>query len=74
MKSFDNVDSIEIEKFDKVSQMWWDPKSEMGTLHTINPLRTNFIVEKLTMPNPKSSMWVAGAESSPKPLPGPGGR
>lgn len=53
MKSFENVDSMEIEKFDKVSQMWWDPKSEMGTLHTINPLRTNFIVEKLTVPNPR---------------------
>jgi 2-polyprenyl-6-hydroxyphenyl methylase/3-demethylubiquinone-9 3-methyltransferase len=53
MKSFDNVDSIEIEKFDRVSQMWWDPKSEMGTLHTINPLRTNFILEKLTTRNPR---------------------
>ncbi len=53
MKSFDNVDSKEIEKFDKVSQIWWDPQGEMGTLHTINPLRTKFIVEKLTMPNPK---------------------
>jgi 2-polyprenyl-6-hydroxyphenyl methylase / 3-demethylubiquinone-9 3-methyltransferase len=53
MKSFDNADSKEIEKFDRVSQMWWDPKSEMGTLHTINPLRTRFIVEKLTTPNPR---------------------
>ena len=53
MKSFDNADSKEIEKFDKVSQMWWDPKSEMGTLHTINPLRTRFILEKLTTRNPK---------------------
>ena len=74
MKSFENVDSIEIEKFDKVSQMWWDPKSEMGTLHTINPLRTNFIVEKLTLPTPEFWMWVAGAESSPKPLPNAGRR
>ncbi len=53
MKSFDNADSKEIEKFDRVSQMWWDPKSEMGTLHTINPLRTHFIVEKLTTRNPR---------------------
>ncbi len=53
MKSFDNVDSLEIEKFDKVSQMWWDPKSEMGTLHTINPLRTKFIIEKLTTQTPR---------------------
>ncbi len=53
MKSFDNVDSIEIEKFDRVSQMWWDPRSEMGTLHTINPLRTQFIVERLGTRNPR---------------------
>ena len=53
MKSFENADNKEIEKFDKVSQIWWDPKGEMGTLHTINPLRTNFIVESLTESNPK---------------------
>lgn len=53
MTDFNNVDNKEIEKFDKVAQIWWDPKGEMGTLHTINPLRTNFIVEKLTVQNPK---------------------
>jgi 2-polyprenyl-6-hydroxyphenyl methylase / 3-demethylubiquinone-9 3-methyltransferase len=53
MKSFENADNREIEKFDRVSQIWWDPKGEMGTLHTINPLRTTFIMEKLTTPNPK---------------------
>jgi 2-polyprenyl-6-hydroxyphenyl methylase/3-demethylubiquinone-9 3-methyltransferase len=53
VKSFDNSDQKEIEKFDNVSQIWWDPKGEMGTLHVINPLRTRFIMEKLTAPNPK---------------------
>jgi 2-polyprenyl-6-hydroxyphenyl methylase/3-demethylubiquinone-9 3-methyltransferase len=53
MTSFDNVDKKEIEKFDRVSQIWWDPDGEMGSLHTINPLRTNFIMEKLTIRNPK---------------------
>jgi len=53
MNSFENVDNKEIDKFDKVSQIWWDLKGEMGTLHTINPLRTNFIVEKLTVKSPK---------------------
>jgi 2-polyprenyl-6-hydroxyphenyl methylase / 3-demethylubiquinone-9 3-methyltransferase len=48
-----NVDESEINKFDRVSQIWWDPKGEMGTLHTINPLRIKFILEKLTMPNPR---------------------
>ena len=52
MKSFENADNREIEKFDKVSQIWWDLHGEMGTLHVINPLRTRFIVEQLP-PNPK---------------------
>jgi len=53
MASFDNADIREIEKFDKVSKIWWDPMGEMGTLHTINPLRINFIMENLTLHNPK---------------------
>ncbi|MBI3739727.1 MAG: bifunctional 2-polyprenyl-6-hydroxyphenol methylase/3-demethylubiquinol 3-O-methyltransferase UbiG [Chloroflexi bacterium] len=53
MTTFENADNKEIDKFDKVSQIWWDPKGEMGTLHTINPLRTNFIMEKVTVSHPK---------------------
>lgn len=53
MTTFENVDSKEIDKFDNVSQIWWDPKGEMGTLHTINPLRTNFILETLKISQPK---------------------
>ena len=53
MTTFSNADGKEIDKFDKVSQIWWDPNGEMGTLHTINPLRTNFVMEKLTVQNPR---------------------
>ena len=53
MTSFDNADDREIDKFERVSQIWWDPKGEMGTLHTINPLRTNFILKNLKVRNPK---------------------
>lgn len=53
MTSFNNADTKEIEKFDKVSQIWWDPKGEMGTLQTINPLRTTFILEKNKEDSPK---------------------
>jgi 2-polyprenyl-6-hydroxyphenyl methylase/3-demethylubiquinone-9 3-methyltransferase len=53
MTKFTNVDEREINKFDRVSQVWWNPKGEMGTLHTINPLRTKFVMEKLTVPSPK---------------------
>ncbi len=53
MTTHENADNKEIDKFDKVSQIWWDPKGEMGTLHTINPLRTNFIMEKAAGSSPK---------------------
>ncbi len=53
MKPFENVDNKEIDKFDKVAQIWWDPNGEMGTLHTINPLRTNFIMDGLAARTPK---------------------
>jgi 2-polyprenyl-6-hydroxyphenyl methylase / 3-demethylubiquinone-9 3-methyltransferase len=53
MTKFTNVDDREINKFDRVSQIWWDPKGEMGTLHTINPLRTKFVMEKLEASSPR---------------------
>jgi len=53
MTKFTNVDAEEINKFDKVSKIWWDPKGEMGTLQTINPLRIKFIMENLQMHTPK---------------------
>ncbi len=45
-----NADPREILKFDQLSRIWWDPKGEMGTLHTINPLRTQFILDNLQTP------------------------
>lgn len=52
MTAFDNVDDNEIDKFDKVSEIWWDLKGEMRGLHAINPFRTKFILETLDIPNP----------------------
>jgi 2-polyprenyl-6-hydroxyphenyl methylase/3-demethylubiquinone-9 3-methyltransferase len=53
MASYKNADYREIKKFDRLSEIWWDPRGEMGTLHTINPLRLAFILEKLSIKNPK---------------------
>jgi 2-polyprenyl-6-hydroxyphenyl methylase/3-demethylubiquinone-9 3-methyltransferase len=49
MSQFTNTDLEEIKKFDDVSQIWWDPKGEMGTLHTINPLRMKFITDAMDL-------------------------
>ena len=49
MSQFINTDTEEIKKFDDVANIWWDLKGEMGTLHTINPLRTKFITDGLDL-------------------------
>jgi 2-polyprenyl-6-hydroxyphenyl methylase/3-demethylubiquinone-9 3-methyltransferase len=49
MNQFINTDTNEIKKFDDVAKTWWDPKGEMGTLHTINPLRTKFVTDGLDL-------------------------
>ena len=53
MTESNNFDEKEIKKFDDVAQIWWDLEGEMGTLHVINPLRTKFITEKVTVDAPK---------------------
>ncbi len=44
-----NADQLEIERYDKLAEAWWDPRGEMHTLHTINPLRLGFIKENNTL-------------------------
>jgi 2-polyprenyl-6-hydroxyphenyl methylase/3-demethylubiquinone-9 3-methyltransferase len=53
MTEFRNYDENEIKKFDDVAGIWWDPDGEMGTLQVINPLRVEFITEKLTEDAPR---------------------
>ena len=38
-----NVDSGEIARFEKLASRWWDPRGEMGPLHSINPPRVRYI-------------------------------
>ncbi len=38
-----NVDPAEISKFEELAARWWDPNSEFGPLHQINPLRLDYI-------------------------------
>jgi 2-polyprenyl-6-hydroxyphenyl methylase / 3-demethylubiquinone-9 3-methyltransferase len=42
-KTLTNIDPNEIEKFDKISDRWWDLSGEMKSLHDINPLRLEYI-------------------------------
>ena len=42
-----NVDEREIAKFDAMASRWWDPEGECKPLHEINPLRLNYIDERV---------------------------
>ena len=64
-----NVDHAEIAKFEALAHRWWDRESEFKPLHDINPLRVNWIDERVTWPPRKSSTSVAAAVSSAKPWP-----
>ena len=48
-----NVDSGEIAKFNALAERWWDPNSEFRPLHDINPLRLNYIDERLGLTGKK---------------------
>jgi 2-polyprenyl-6-hydroxyphenyl methylase/3-demethylubiquinone-9 3-methyltransferase len=48
-----NVDLAELAKFESIATRWWDTKSEFKPLHDINPLRTNFIDEQVTLTGKK---------------------
>ena len=38
-----NADPVELAKFSEQAHRWWDPESEFGPLHAINPLRLSWI-------------------------------
>lgn len=53
MRSAQNVDDAEIAKFEQLASRWWDPDSEFRPLHQINPLRLNYIDERVGLAEKK---------------------
>jgi 2-polyprenyl-6-hydroxyphenyl methylase/3-demethylubiquinone-9 3-methyltransferase len=53
MSSFEhqNADPAELAKFSALASKWWDPNSEFRPLHEINPLRLNWIDERVHLQN-----------------------
>ncbi len=45
----DNVDAEEIAKFATLANHWWDENGELKTLHQINPLRIEYITQKIQL-------------------------
>jgi 2-polyprenyl-6-hydroxyphenyl methylase/3-demethylubiquinone-9 3-methyltransferase len=70
----DNVDTAEVAKFDAMAARWWDPEGDFRPLHEINPLRLDWILERVRIEGRRvvdigcgggilaESMAVAGAE------------
>ena len=46
------VDKIEIEKFSRMAQDWWNPNGKFKPLHLFNPPRISFIRDKLIIIRP----------------------
>ena len=44
-----NVDHSEIAKFESIANKWWDLEGEFKPLHDINPLRLNYINERVSL-------------------------
>ena len=42
-----NVDVQEISKFEELASRWWDPDSEFKPLHDLNPLRLDYIDQRV---------------------------
>lgn len=45
----ENIDPAELAKFESLASRWWDPHSEFAPLHQINPLRVNYIRERVNL-------------------------
>lgn len=48
-----NVDTAEIAKFDALASRWWDRAGDFRPLHEINPLRLDYIRQRVTMSGSK---------------------
>jgi 2-polyprenyl-6-hydroxyphenyl methylase/3-demethylubiquinone-9 3-methyltransferase len=45
----ENFDQLELEKFTKLADQWWDPNGKFKPLHLINPLRTSYIEKRTSI-------------------------
>ena len=45
----ENFDQLELERFTKLADQWWDPNGKFKPLHLINPLRTSYIEKRTSI-------------------------
>ena len=44
-----NIDQQEVKKFSDIAEEWWNKDGDFKPLHVINPLRANYIKEKIEL-------------------------
>ncbi len=49
----ENIDAAEIAKFDALAARWWDPEGDFRPLHEINPLRLDYIRQRVDLQGSK---------------------
>jgi 2-polyprenyl-6-hydroxyphenyl methylase / 3-demethylubiquinone-9 3-methyltransferase len=45
----DNADRAELAKFDAIAGDFWDPHGAFRPLHLLNPVRTQFVAERIAL-------------------------
>lgn len=53
MNAATNVDHTEVNKFEQLASRWWDQNSEFKPLHQINPLRLDYIDQRVGLSGKK---------------------
>ena len=48
-----NIDQQEVKKFSDIAEEWWNKDGDFKPLHVINPLRANYIKEKIDLKDKK---------------------
>ena len=48
-----NIDQQEVKKFSDIAEEWWNKDGDFRPLHVINPLRANYIKEKIELKDKK---------------------
>ena len=48
-----NIDQQEVKKFSDIAEEWWNKDGDFKPLHVINPLRANYINEKIELRDKK---------------------
>ena len=48
-----NIDQQEVKKFSDIAEQWWNKDGDFKPLHVINPLRANYIKDKVELKDKK---------------------